>query len=136
MEFISESPAETMSFAAKIADACHGNEIILLDGELGAGKTTFTKGFAKALGIEQDVTSPTFTLMKTYAGGRVNLYHFDLYRAESEDDVEELGFRDYFEAGGICIIEWNKFSDLPGKVIKISFSYCGDSSRKIVVEGL
>lgn len=136
MEFISKSSDETMTFAARIAEACKGNEIILLDGELGAGKTTFTKGFAKALGIEQNVTSPTFTLMKTYSEGRLTLYHFDLYRAESEDDVEELGFRDYFEAGGVCIIEWNKFTDFPRKPIKINFDYCGDSARKIVTEGL
>ena len=91
MEFISKSLEDTFLLASHIAKQCNGGEIILLNGDLGAGKTTFTKGFAKALGITNAVTSPTFTLMKTYYG-RLRLYHFDMYRIIDEGEVEELGF--------------------------------------------
>ena len=136
MEFISHSVSETELFADKVASICKGNEIILLEGDLGAGKTTFTKGFAKALGITANVTSPTFTLMKSYSSGRLPLYHFDLYRITDEDELAELGFEEFFESGGVCMIEWNKFTDIKGKIIKIKFIYCGDETRKIVAEGL
>ncbi len=136
MKFISNSPEETMKFAEKVAALCKGNEVILLSGDLGAGKTTFTKGFALGLGISATITSPTFTLMKTYKGGRLTLYHFDLYRAISEDDVEELGFEEYFNDGGVCVIEWNKFNNFPGKVIKINFTYGDGDVRAIETEGL
>ena len=136
MEFISKSVEDTFNVADFIAGKCTGNEIILLNGDLGAGKTTFTKGFAKSLGIEKNVTSPTFTLMKSYKGGRLDLYHFDLYRIKDENEVEELGFFDYFNAGGVCIIEWNKFENLKGKIIKIDFEYSGENERKIFVEGI
>lgn len=136
MKFISNSPKQTKEFAKKVASLCFGNEVILLSGDLGVGKTTFTKGFAEGLGITATITSPTFTLMKTYRGGRLTLYHFDLYRADNEEDVEELGFEDYFDGGGVCVIEWNKFSTFPGKVIKINFTYGEGDVREIETEGL
>lgn len=133
MEFISHSEEETFSAARYVAEKCIGNEVILLNGDLGAGKTTFTKGLAKALGIQKTVKSPTFTLMKTYQGGRLTLYHFDLYRIEKEEELEELGFTDYLNAGGVCVIEWNKFSDLSGKIITIDIDYSDSDTRKITV---
>lgn len=136
MEFISHSIEETYNVAKLVADRCVGNEIILLSGDLGAGKTTFTKGFAKALGIEKNVTSPTFTLMKSYKGGRLTMYHFDLYRIKSEEEVEELGLSEYFDMGGVCVIEWNKFEHLSGKIIRIEFVYGENGNRSITVEGL
>lgn len=133
MKFISHSEEETFSVARYVAEKCIGNEVILLNGDLGAGKTTFTKGLAKALGIQKTVKSPTFTLMKTYQGGRLTLYHFDLYRIEKEEELEELGFTDYLNAGGVCVIEWNKFSELPGKIITIDIDYSDSDTRKITV---
>ena len=122
MEFVSHSVEDTYQFAAMVAEQLQGNEILLLEGDLGAGKTTFTKGLAKALGIQSTVTSPTFTLMKSYKDGRLPLYHFDLYRVENVDEVEELGLSDYFDAGGVCVIEWNCIPSFPGKVHKIKIS--------------
>lgn len=136
MEFISKSLEDTFLLASHIAKQCNGGEIILLNGDLGAGKTTFTKGFAKALGITNAVTSPTFTLMKTYYG-RLRLYHFDMYRIIDEGEVEELGFEDNLgDEEAVCIIEWNKFSDLHGKIIKINIEYLGENQRKFDIEGI
>ena len=127
MEFVSNSVEDTYKFAAIVAERLQGNEVLLLEGDLGAGKTTFTKGLAKALGIQSTVTSPTFTLMKSYKDGRIPLYHFDLYRVENADEIEELGFSDFFDAGGVCVIEWNCMRSFPGKVYKINIKQENDA---------
>ena len=130
MKYCSESVCDTYVLAGKIADKCIGGEVILLNGDLGAGKTTFTKGLAEALGITTVIKSPTFTLMKKYTQGRLPLYHFDLYRVESEEEVYELGFDDYLENNdGLCVIEWNKFSGLNKNVININIAYNGETGR-------
>ena len=135
MEFLSRSVEETYDLAKMVADKCVGGEVIVLNGDLGAGKTTFTKGFAAALGISNDVTSPTFTLMKKYVG-RLTLYHFDLYRIENADELEELGFDDYLgEKNAVCIVEWNKFSDLVDPIV-IDISYLSETERKMIVRGV
>lgn len=136
MVFYSKCESDTIEFAKTVANVCKGGEVILLNGDLGAGKTTFTKGFAKALGIHKTVKSPTFTLMKTYTDGRLPLYHFDLYRIGGEEELEELGFSEYLNGDGICVIEWNKFTKLYGKVIDIHFEYLSDNERRITVSGL
>ena len=134
MKYCSESVCDTYIIAGKIADKCIGGEVILLNGDLGAGKTTFTKGLAEALGITAVIKSPTFTLMKKYTQGRLPLYHFDLYRVESEEEVYELGFDDYLENNdGICVIEWNKFSGLNKNVININIAYNGETGRTFEV---
>ncbi len=134
MKYCSESVCDTYILAGKIADKCIGGEVILLNGDLGAGKTTFTKGLAEALGITAVIKSPTFTLMKKYTQGRLPLYHFDLYRVESEEEVYELGFDDYLENNdGICVIEWNKFSGLNKNVININIAYNGETGRTFEV---
>ena len=118
-EFISRSLADTQGIAKRLAATLKGNEIIVLHGGLGAGKTAFCKALAKALGVKEVVTSPTFTFLKCYQG-RFPFYHFDLYRAESEDEVVELGLREYI-GKGVCAIEWNKFGNL-GEVTEISIT--------------
>lgn len=111
-KYVSHCVEDTYRLAKTIADKLKGGEVILLNGNLGAGKTTFTKGLAKALGIDEVVTSPTFTFMKEYSG-RLNLYHFDMYRAEDEDELYELGLSEYlYDSSGVCVIEWNKFCNL------------------------
>lgn len=134
MIYISNSLDDTNNLATKIADKLVGGEIILLNGELGAGKTTFTKGLAKALDIKDIVTSPTFTFMKSY-NGRLKLYHYDMYRVESEDELYELGLAEFLYANGVCVIEWNKFEDLINPIV-INISYLGDSSRKFEIKGI
>lgn len=133
MTRVTRSPEETAAFAAQIAKKLKGGETLVLRGGLGAGKTTFTKGLAKALGISRNVVSPTFTLVREYEEGRLKLYHFDLYRIEDEGELEELGLDEYFRDDSVVVIEWNRISRLPGKVTEIVFTVNPDCSRTIEV---
>lgn len=133
MTRVTRSPEETAAFAAQIAEKLKGGETLVLRGGLGAGKTTFTKGLAKALGISRNVVSPTFTLVREYEEGRLKLYHFDLYRIEDEGELEELGLDEYFRDDSVVVIEWNRISRLPGKVTEIVFTVNPDDSRTIEV---
>ena len=103
---ISHSPAETFAHGREIAATLRAGDVLALDGDLGAGKTHFVKGIAAGLGCEGDVTSPTFTLVHEYTGGRLPLFHFDFYRLESGDEVLRIGLDDYLGAGGVLVIEW------------------------------
>ena len=103
---ISHSPAETFAHGRSLAETLRAGDVLALDGELGAGKTHFVKGIAAGLGCTGDVTSPTFTLVHEYTGGRLPLFHFDFYRLESEDETLRIGLDDYLGAGGILVIEW------------------------------
>lgn len=107
------------------------NMVICLDGDLGAGKTVFTKAFARALGIEEEITSPTFTIIKEYPDGELPLYHMDVYRIE--DKIEEIGLTDYFNYGGVCIIEWSKMIEdyLPKDRLDIEILVTGENTRTI-----
>ena len=129
-----KSVDETYDLAEKLADTLHGGEILLLNGDLGAGKTTFTKGLALALGVTEEVTSPTFTIMNVYASGRLKLNHLDMYRVESEDELYELGVSESVgEEGAVTVIEWNKFNDLQGKLITIDIRSIGETEREFVI---
>lgn len=123
--------------AEKIARTLRGGEVIVLSGELGAGKTAFTKALAAALGVKETVLSPTFTMVKEYKGENLGLYHFDLYRIEDAAELEELGLDEYFSSDAVTVIEWNKldFSGFPGKVIEISIDYISPESRLFRVNG-
>ncbi|MEG1608463.1 MAG: tRNA (adenosine(37)-N6)-threonylcarbamoyltransferase complex ATPase subunit type 1 TsaE [Clostridia bacterium] len=131
MKYIVKSIKETYAIAKKLAKTLNGGENIILNGELGAGKTTFTKGLAEALGVKDVVTSPTFTFMKSYKG-KFDLFHFDMYRVENEDELFELGLSDYLTAGGICVIEWNKFEVVPNKIV-INIVTIDENSREIEI---
>ncbi|MCM1306283.1 MAG: tRNA (adenosine(37)-N6)-threonylcarbamoyltransferase complex ATPase subunit type 1 TsaE [Bacteroides sp.] len=117
---------QTYALADKIAKTLDGGEIILLNGDLGAGKTTFTKGLAKSLGVAEEVTSPTFTILNVYESGRIKLNHLDMYRVESADELAELGIEDCFDDDAVTVIEWNKFENLDGNVVEIGISQDGD----------
>ncbi len=134
MEFISQSLQDTEKFAKEFAERMQGKEIILLNGDLGAGKTTFTKALFLALGVKEIVTSPTFAFMKEYYG-KYKLSHYDMYRVESEDELWELGISDNLFEEGVCVIEWNKFTEFPEdkKIIKIDIIKIGDNSRKFAI---
>lgn len=125
-----KSVDETYALAKKVADTLDGGEILLLDGDLGAGKTTFTKGLAKALGVKEEVTSPTFTILNVYEDGRLKLNHLDMYRVESSDELAELGIEECFDEDAVTVIEWNKFEHFDGKVIKISVKTLGETKRE------
>lgn len=135
MEIITRGIDETFLLAKRIADVLSGGEILLLNGDLGAGKTTFTKGLAKALDIDDEITSPTFTIMREYRG-RLSLYHFDMYRIADSDETYELGFEDYLrDENGVAVIEWNKYEDFDtDKVFEIDFERINDDTRRINVD--
>ena len=125
MTILSKSVQDTYQAAPKLAETLQGGEIILLDGDLGAGKTTFVKGLAVALGVKDMVTSPTFTLFNQYVGDRLKLYHFDLYRL-GEGEADELGFDEFIGAkDAVTCIEWNRDPQV-GKVITVRASYVSD----------
>lgn len=130
MRYTVNSLYETEELATTFAESLSGNEIILLNGELGAGKTTFTKSLAKALGVTDIVTSPTFAFMREYYG-KYKISHYDMYRAENQDELFELGIYDNLTEPGIAIIEWNKFEDFPPdkQVISIDIVKTGNDSR-------
>lgn len=117
-----ESPEETQSYGEKIAKFLEPKDVILLDGDLGAGKTTFTKGLAKGLGIKRNIKSPTFTIIREYQGGRLPLYHMDIYRLD-DGSGDELGLEEYFNGDGVNVIEWSEFisDQLPSDYLKIIF---------------
>lgn len=134
------SPEETYALGEKYGKAAKPGQVICLSGDLGVGKTVFTQGFAKGLGIKDTVSSPTFTIIKEYTDGRIPLYHFDVYRIEDVDEMEEIGYDDYFFGEGVCLIEWaEKIRDiLPDRVQKITIRKNpekGFDYRKITAEG-
>ena len=100
------TPEDTFTIGKKLAETVRPGEIYTLNGELGVGKTVFTKGLAAGLGIKEPVTSPTFTILQEYESGRLPLYHFDVYRIGDPEEMDEIGYEDYFYGRGICLIEW------------------------------
>lgn len=133
MKMISRCEKDTFALAADVAKTLRAGDVILLHGELGAGKTTFTKGLAKALGIEDTVTSPTFNYVKEYQGGRLPLFHFDMYRVSDADEVYELGLEEYFYRGGVVVVEWNKFDGIE-RPIEVSIRSLGGDVREIEID--
>ena len=137
IELITNSANDTIEFGKSVARAVEKGAVISLVGDLGAGKTTFTKGVARGLGIMDNVTSPTFTILNEYVGEEKRLYHFDFYRIEDDSELVELGFEDYFpSADGLTIVEWVEKapSVLPKKFYQITFEKIDDDKRRIVFE--
>ncbi|MCC3359703.1 tRNA (adenosine(37)-N6)-threonylcarbamoyltransferase complex ATPase subunit type 1 TsaE [Bacillus sp. REN16] len=131
-EFISNTPEATGNFSYSLAATLKPGDVLTLEGDLGAGKTTFTKGLAKGLGITRTVNSPTFTIIKEYQG-RIPLYHMDVYRLEHSD--EDLGFDEYFDGEGVTVVEWAHLIEdqLPSDRLTIRIEHQGDTKRKITV---
>lgn len=129
MEIIAKTREETIAAAERFAAQLQGGDVVLLIGELGAGKTTFTKGIALALGIKEPVTSPTFTIIKEYKGEKLALYHMDMYRLSG--DITELGLEEYLgRKDGVCVVEWCATRDFHARVFEIALEYYGEG-RKI-----
>lgn len=142
-EFISESPEQTRQIAADFAKTLKAGDVVLYEGDLGAGKTAFTKGIGEALSVEEAVTSPTFAIVNEYEG-KLPLFHFDLYRLENYDDLYSIGFFDYLTRGGIIAAEWSEnipdlaadLDDGKRAVYTVRIEKTGDNSRRIVVSGV
>lgn len=124
------SPTATMDLGRQLAPGLQAQDVILLDGDLGAGKTTFTKGLAAGLGITRNVKSPTFTIIREYQGGRLPLYHMDVYRLE-DGSGDELGLDEYFNGDGVNVVEWSKFiqDELPTDYLRIVFKRDDDAGE-------
>lgn len=131
-KYTSRSVEDTLTIAQNIESEKFPNMVICLEGELGSGKTVFTKGFASALGIEDTITSPSFNIIKEYTNGEIPLYHMDVYRLE--DNNEDIGFKDYFNKGGITIIEWADIikKELPKKRLEIRFKVIDEDTRVLI----
>lgn len=138
MKYITNSEDETRGIARQIAERLQADDVILFSGEMGAGKTAFTKGLAEFFGTEEEVSSPTFALVHEYPG-RIPIFHFDLYRISGFDDLYAIGFFDYLDRGGICVIEWSEnVPELQNElenVIKIDISKLSENGREINVSG-
>ena len=133
-KFTSYSDVDTTELAENMESEKFPNMVICLEGELGSGKTVFVKGFAKALGIEDNITSPTFNLIKEYLNGEMPLYHMDMYRLEG--NVENIGVEDYFNKNGVCIIEWSDIIEdiLPEERLVIKFKIINENKRVLVIK--
>lgn len=137
MKFFSNSVNDTIKIAKEFAATLKKGQVILLDGDLGAGKTHFAKGIAQGLGVTDTVTSPTFTLHNSYQGRDVTLNHFDFYRICDQQEVEILGLSDFFyDKSAICLVEWwqNVKGLLPKKTIKVTLSVTGENTREITID--
>ena len=108
MEYITHSPEETEALGARLGAVVRAGTVIAYEGDLGAGKTAFTRGLARGLGATDMVTSPTYTIVNEYLSGRLPLFHFDMYRLKSEDDLWDIGWEDYLERSGVCAVEWSE----------------------------
>lgn len=129
-KLISKSSEQTLEFAKQYAKTLRPGDVVILDGEMGAGKTLFSKGVAMGLGIEEEVTSPTYAYMNDYDG---RLFHYDCYRIESVEQAEQLGLADYFDMGGICLVEWaqNIAPLLPRVVKRVIIKKISENEREI-----
>ena len=136
-KLISHSENETQLIGKKFAEKLKKGDVIVLTGELGSGKTKFTEGVLEHFGLENEISSPTFNIVNEYISKNINIYHFDVYRLEDEDEFYAIGGEEYFDKG-ICLIEWGEMieSVLPKKYIHITFNrnYENDDSREIVFE--
>ena len=132
-----ESAAETEKIGFLLGKSISRPQVVAMFGELGAGKTAFTRGFAKGMGIDSDVSSPTFALVNEYRGKEKTLYHFDMYRISGWDDLYSTGYFDYLDAGALLAVEWseNIAAALPEKCLTVTVTELGDGSREIRTEG-
>ena len=136
MEFITNSPQETEALGQKLGQMLPAGTVIAYRGDLGAGKTAFTRGLARGLGIQDPVTSPTYTIVNEYLGGRIPLFHFDMYRLHSAEDLFDIGWDDYLERQGICAVEWSEnVEEALENPLVVTICKTGEESRKITLEG-
>jgi len=138
MEYLSNSEAETQVLGRRLGERLAAGAVVAFTGDLGAGKTAFTRGLAEGLGVRGRVTSPTFTIVNEYEGGRLPLFHFDLYRLGSPEELFEIGWEDYLSRGGVCAVEWseNAADALEDGTIRVDIRRGnGEEQRRIEISG-
>ena len=136
MTYTTNSPAETEALGAALGRVLAPGTVIAYRGDLGAGKTAFTRGLARGLGYADPVTSPTYTIVNEYLGGRLPLFHFVMYRLRSSDDLWDIGWEDYLDRGGVCAVEWSEnVEDALEDALSVTIEKLGEDSRRITIEG-
>ena len=136
MTFLTNSPRETEAVGEALAKLLQPGTVVAYQGDLGAGKTAFTRGLARGLGITESVTSPTYTIVNEYLGGRLPLFHFDMYRLGGEDELFDIGWEDYLERGGVCAVEWSEnVPEAMENAISVTIFRLDEDTRKIVIQG-
>ena len=136
MEFLTNSPEETEAIGKRLGEKLTPGAVIAYQGDLGAGKTAFTRGVALGLGAKEQVTSPTYTIVNEYLSGKYPLFHFDMYRLASSDDLFDIGWEDYLVRGGICAGEWSEnVADAMENAIVVTIEKLGEDTRRITIEG-
>ena len=136
MEFITHSPEETEKIGAALGRLIPAGTVIAYCGDLGAGKTAFTRGLARGLGCTEQVTSPTYTIVNEYLSGRAPLFHFDMYRLHSADDLWDIGWEDYLDRNGVCAVEWSEnVREALEDAMTVRIDKLGDDTRRITLEG-
>ncbi len=134
--FVTHSPEETEAVGETLGKTLSPGTVIAYRGGLGAGKTAFTRGLARGLGCRETVTSPTYTIVNEYLGGRLPLFHFDMYRLQSSEDLWDIGWEDYLDRGGICAVEWSEnVADAMEDAVTVSITRVDDNTREIQIEG-
>ena len=134
--FLTNSPAETEAVGVALGAIIPVGTILAYKGDLGAGKTAFTRGLARGLGCTDLVTSPTYTIVNEYLSGRLPLFHFDMYRLASSDDLWDIGWEDYLDRNGVCAVEWSEnVDDAMENAISVTIEKLGEDARRITLEG-
>ena len=140
MQITTHSADETQALGKKLAESLRPGDVIAYFGDLGAGKTAFTRGIAEGLGVSEQVTSPTYTIVNEYLSGRLPLFHFDMYRLGSSDELFDIGWEDYLARGGVCAVEWSERAEdaFDGSTVRIDFrrSAQHDGWRVITITGV
>ena len=136
MTILTNSPAETEAVGVALGAIIPAGTILAYKGDLGAGKTAFTRGLARGLGCTDLVTSPTYTIVNEYLSGRLPLFHFDMYRLASSDDLWDIGWEDYLDRNGVCAVEWSEnVDDAMENAISVTIEKLGEDARRITLEG-
>ena len=136
MQYTTNSPLETEAIGAALGKILMPGTVLAYRGDLGAGKTAFTRGLARGLGYGEPVTSPTYTIVNECLGGRLPLFHFDMYRLRSSDDLWDIGWDDYLDRGGVCAVEWSEnVDDAMENAVYVTIHKTGENSRRIEIEG-
>ncbi len=136
MEFITHTPEQTEAVGQALGKILQPGTVLAYEGDLGAGKTAFTRGLARGLGAADIVTSPTYTIVNEYLSGRLPLFHFDMYRLASADDLWDIGWEDYLDRGGVCAVEWSEnVAEAMEDAIRVRIEKTGEESRRITITG-
>lgn len=136
MQYITHTPEQTEEIGYALGQRLEPGTVIAYLGDLGAGKTAFTRGLARGLGCTESVTSPTYTIVNEYLSGRMPLFHFDMYRLRSADDLFDIGWDDYLERGGVCAVEWSEnVAEAMDGAVTVSIEKLGQDERRITIGG-